>query len=993
MRAPVQLRHPSLPARNGFTLMEILLTVVILGVVMIALMTVVLTSSRSKISALNSIESVQSARTAVAMMTRDLRAAGYGADRDASPGQPGIAYIDSLEVLINANLAPYPVVSASAPPAAYEPAGNPRPRPLVGTDWTPPMKYRTGAELVRYTLDVNDDGQVDANDIADAVVTEAARTPNPQDYVLVRQVYGDSTGNVAGNNGGDLERIALVNRPGAGVPPMFRVYLQGSNSPWDWSNGPVPAAQLGDIERVEITVAAASSRPDWRKQYNRTVLHSEVNSFRNIPDFGAPEYAVDGYVFDDQNRDRSRDTGEPGIPNVLITLGGHSTFTNATGYFLLRVHAGTYTLRHKPTAGYDNFTSPDSFVVTLPNPTTRSFADIAKSGGWVKMHAFHDLDTGGDYDAGEPAIQGIKYTMLSSGEVAYSDANGEARLFAPTGAYSVAASPPDSLVTTTPNPVSGTMASGDSARFDTGLRITSTGSVSGKVYRDANRNGTFDGIDSGIQGVYVGVTSDGGASFVGYAYTDASGDYTITAPTNDPPKTKPYSIFCIVPSGFYPTTTTSISPLWVQASATVTDQNFGMASFQIITLNASRVLSLSSGDLIEKDWNGNQTQNAHQDADIVLGADAGGTDNISCWFNDYNNSPLFSASPDYTRNAPQSVLSIALDTLDTAAPVSRPDVVTGTKANLAGNFFVWLNQNSGGNEGILPTTYTSGRNYRTNDNGDVSALLSMDCAGGRMPDLIVGTKSPTSGNGTIEIWQSNDTATPSFTRDEVYPNAGGIPGNRMGEVTGMVLADLNNDGRRDLIVGTRTGPYMGEVLVFMNSSKINGSRFLHRASLSIPGEAVTAVAACDVDGDGWKDIVVGTQSGPGTGDLNLWHNGSSVVAWDFTLARTVAAPGLVLALGTADLGGTARQDIAMGWRRDDASYVGGVSIWYTDLGTLPPYGVDPSAGEVVNMVPAVTTNNFNFGVKPSLPTPPYLTDLAAGVKVTSTTGALVVFVR
>jgi hypothetical protein len=209
----------------------------------------------------------------------------------------------------------------------------------------------------------------------------------------------------------------------------------------------------------------------------------------------------------------------------------------------------------------------------------------------------------------------------------------------------------------------------------------------------------------------------------------------------------------------------------------------------------------------------------------------------------------------------------------------------------------------------------------------------------------------------------------------------------------MVLADLNNDGRRDLIVGTRTGPYMGEVLVFMNSSKINGSRFLHRASLSIPGEAVTAVAACDVDGDGWKDIVVGTQSGPGTGDLNLWHNGSSVVAWDFTLARTVAAPGLVLALGTADLGGTARQDIAMGWRRDDASYVGGVSIWYTDLGTLPPYGVDPSAGEVVNMVPAVTTNNFNFGVKPSLPTPPYLTDLAAGVKVTSTTGALVVFVR
>jgi len=44
-------------------------------------------------------------------------------------------------------------------------------------------------------------------------------------------------------------------------------------------------------------------------------------------------------------------------------------------------------------------------------------------------------------------------------------------------------------------------------------------------------------------------------------------------------------------------------------------------------------------------------------------------------------------------------------------------------------------------------------------------------------------------------------------------------------------------------------------------------------------------------------------------------------------------------------------------------------------------------------LPALTTGDFNFGVKPSIPSPPYLQDFAAGVKITTTTGALVVFIR
>ena len=60
---------------------------------------------------------------------------------------------------------------------------------------------------------------------------------------------------------------------------------------------------------------------------------------------------------------------------------------------------------------------------------------------------------------------------------------------------------------------------------------------------------------------------------------------------------------------------------------------------------------------------------------------------------------------------------------------------------------------------------------------------------------------------------------------------------------------------------------------------------------------------------------------------------------------------------------------------------------------MPTVGSDPSGGSVTNMVPAATMGNYNYGVYPSKSAPPYLTDLATGVKITSSTGALVVYIR
>ena len=132
---PLRISAASRPKHaSGFSLVELMITLTVLAAVMVSLMTIMHIAQRSKSTTSDQIESMQGARIAIDMMARDLRSAGYGADLDwvAAP-QPPIAYVDSLTVLINADMAPWP---DSLPgvrkgvPQAYQPTGNPKPFPL-----------------------------------------------------------------------------------------------------------------------------------------------------------------------------------------------------------------------------------------------------------------------------------------------------------------------------------------------------------------------------------------------------------------------------------------------------------------------------------------------------------------------------------------------------------------------------------------------------------------------------------------------------------------------------------------------------------------------------------------------------------------------------------------------------------------------------------------------------------------------------------------------
>jgi hypothetical protein len=780
------------------------------------------------------------------------------------------------------------------------------------------------------------------------------------------------------------------------VPPLFTVYMKGSTTPYDWSSGPVPPAQLPNIERITVQVTAPSGKPDWRGRYAESHFRTEVNSLRNTPNFGDTEYGVDGFVYHDLDQDRVRDPGEPGLSGAVLKLGALTTSSSSTGYFMFAASAGTYWLQQlTPPTGYVDFSSPESVSVTVPPPTTRSFPCIALQGGMVHVFVFDDLDGDGIHDMGEPGKEGVQVTYSPSGDVQWTGTTGYDSLFTAVGGYTVAVAAPDSFTVTTTNPVSGTMTDGGSASHSFGVQEVPLGTVTGKVFRDNNRNRVLDGGEAGIQNVWVGVTPDGGMTVSGYAYTNASGDYSIDVPINDPPHTTPYTILCIPPTGFFPTSSTAIHDIWLQDGQTLADNNFGMAAFVVITLEANRVLCLASADVIEKDWPGSATHKARGDRDIVLGSDTGGSDQVSAWFNQYTSTPLYDATPTYTRSAPNAVLAMAMDALDKNTPFAqRPDLVTGTKITASGNFFVWFTQGSSGNQGYFPTTFSPGQNYKTMDQGDVQALVTLDCAGGSgadMPDIVVGTKSPTANQGTIEVWRSNNATTPTFTREEVYPTAGGTPAGGVGEVTSLAVGDLDGDGTSDLVAGTRTGDYSGQVLFFRGANKGSTPHFTYEYCTTLASDAVTAVALVDVDGDAILDVVAGTQTGTSSGQL-IFLRSRIPGTFLFDAVKALNAPGIVTSLVCADFGGSTRKDIALGFRQSTTSYAGGLRIYYLDALGLWGGAVDPSSGSLVNFVPALTSNHFNYGIYP-LASPPYLPDLAAGVKFSATTGAVVVFIR
>ncbi len=145
---------------------------------------------------------------------------------------------------------------------------------------------------------------------------------------------------------------------------------------------------------------------------------------------------------------------------------------------------------------------------------------------------------------------------------------------------------------------------------------------------------------------------------------------------------------------------------------------------------------------------------------------------------------------------------------------------------------------------------------------DVSeAVTAGDIDGDGDIDIVVGITGLNEMGTGVALYRNNGDG--SFTPPVVVPSGGTAP-------TDVALADLNNDGRLDIIVAHFRSNLIG---ILTNQG---GGTFSSPATVSCP-DMPYQVASADLNGDGWRDIVV--TGGPHNSGSQHWvrvfmNNGS-----------------------------------------------------------------------------------------------------------------------
>jgi prepilin-type N-terminal cleavage/methylation domain-containing protein len=207
---------------RGFSLVEIMVGIVLLGIIMLAFAGMANVMQKGSGRTQQYTDAQQNARTALDYMTEHLRAAG--SDIAAFEGQTAIVHAGPYQVAFNADLDHGDVLDGEQPMKAIDAAQSPNTVPATGTTlYAPGQTFNSDAETIVLTLDSDADGTVAGADQGDNA-EEGGR--NSHLYLLKRYTYGKVTG--ATNTVRDVD-VALVRGPvaypdGTNPPPLFEYW-------------------------------------------------------------------------------------------------------------------------------------------------------------------------------------------------------------------------------------------------------------------------------------------------------------------------------------------------------------------------------------------------------------------------------------------------------------------------------------------------------------------------------------------------------------------------------------------------------------------------------------------------------------------------------------------------------------------------------------------------------------------------------------------------
>jgi hypothetical protein len=282
-----------------------------------------------------------------------------------------------------------------------------------------------------------------------------------------------------------------------------------------------------------------------------------------------PPASIAGVTFHDLDRDGVRDPGEPGIGNVLVTLGGDASMSTMSApdgtYLFSQLAEGNYSVTAPAVADGKAILTAPTINVGLSKGEDRTNVDFGYVNGSISGFAYVDANLNGVFDGGESPLGGVPIT-LGGGPMVSTAPNGSFTFGGlDANTYAVAASAVASGYNlATASPLSVILSPGeDRANVNFGY---ARGHISGFAYLDANGNGARDAGESGLPGVTITLTgpqnnTTSTAGSGGYAFPDLlAGSYSVAAPPT---------------AGAYTLSTSSpLSPI-VGVGQNVADVNFG----------------------------------------------------------------------------------------------------------------------------------------------------------------------------------------------------------------------------------------------------------------------------------------------------------------------------------------------------------------------------------------------------------------------------------
>lgn len=604
--------------------------------------------------------------------------------------------------------------------------------------------------------------------------------------------FGDQvtsgTGTIKGTVYHDLNADGVMGGSEAGVPGVTITVDNGVEMRTDGAGRYKLVVPLGNY------VVTETDPPDWGSTTSNTasVSITAAGQVSQI-DFGdveTPLYGrIEGFVFEDENKNGARDLGDAGIPNVTLTLStGDSTHTDAAGHYYFDVVGGNYGITERDESGYSSST-PNTVLNLLVVPDTLitlDFGDFLNS-----ATGFDEVAAGSLKDLTSVALGEFNEDGVARSDrdilVGYARPGNSGRIAVFHNQWQNATTPITQLFMGTP---------------------TYQRDVSAVV----NAALAYDFNKDGAAGAVVGLGTAAATNLQIWA-NDGTGTLG-TSPSVDMMSQSSTSVLdtrvadvnadgrpdLIAGLGGSSGTYLGAIEVFLNTGSFAMSQHLNTANFGLTPLG--EIHSLAAGDI---DGDG--------DLDIVTGShESNLTGYIDVWQNTGYATGYFQWLARY--DAPGAVNVVRIVDLMEDNNYDTDIIAAVTTQSLQGAVYAWYSDGGvfadvggavpAGGAGVTPATPDATYDTR----GEPLSMDVADLSGDIFPDIVVGTKSTAFYGGDIHL---------IATRGQLSAQAVQLNQGYSGEYGAVVIGDINNDFLLDIVAGTRMSPSQGSILLYVNN--------------------------------------------------------------------------------------------------------------------------------------------------------------------------------